>query len=71
MKYIKQPNQSTIQVTFEMTVEELKLLTQGLGCTNQDSRVKAGMTPSQSSVCCKFFHVASEACKDIEIKTND
>ena len=68
MKYITQPNQSIIQVTFEMTVEELKLLTEGIGNTTQTGRVNAGMTVQQAMVCGKFFWIASEACKDIGIK---
>lgn len=71
MKYIPQPNNPTIQVTFEMTIEELKALTQGLGATSQSSRVKAGMTELQSSVCDRFFYTADEACKALGINTND
>ena len=68
MKYITQPNQSTVQVTFEMTVEELKLLTEGIGNTSQTSRVNAGMTVQQAIVCGEFFWTVLEACKTIGIK---
>ena len=51
-----------------MTVEELKLLTEGIGNTSQTSRVNAGMTVQQAMVCGEFFWTALEACKDIGIK---
>ena len=71
MKYIRQTNNPTIQVSFEMTIEELKALTQGLGATSQSSRVTAGMTELQASACDRFFYTADEACKALGINTND
>ena len=44
MKYITQQSTPTIQVTFEMTAEELQLITQGIGNTSETSRTNAGMT---------------------------
>lgn len=71
MKYIRQTNNPTIQVTFEMTIEELKALTQGLWATSQSSRVQAVMTELQASACDSFFYTADEACKALGINTND
>lgn len=71
MKYIKQPNQSTIQVTFEMTVEELKLLTEGIGNTSELSREKAGMTRKEAQTCGNLYGPLSDACKYYGVIINE
>lgn len=68
MKFVETQNMSeTIQVTFELTREELRLITDGIGSTSQISREEIGMSESQSIKVGSFYYVLSSACKKFDI----
>jgi len=71
MKYITQQSTPTIQVTFEMTAEELQLITQGIGNTSETSRTNAGMTKQQSKKAGEFYSALIQACKDFGVSPNE
>lgn len=68
MKFVKTQNMSdTIQVTFELTREELKLITDGIGLTSQQSRENIGMSKTQASKVGSFYYCLYSACKKFNI----
>ncbi len=68
MKFVETQNMSeTIQVTFELTREELKLITDGIGSTTEIGREEIGMSESQASKVGSFYYVLSSACKKFNI----
>jgi hypothetical protein len=68
MKFVETQNMSeTIQVTFELTREELKLITDGLGSTSQQSRENIGMSKTQASKVWSFYYCLSSACEKFNI----
>lgn len=71
MKYITQQSTPTIQVTFEMTAEELQLITQGIGNTSETSRTNAGMTKQQSKKVGEFYNALIQACQDFGVNPNE
>ena len=69
MKFVETQNMSdTVQVTFELTREELKLITDGVGSTSQQSRENIGMSKIQASKVGSFYYCLSSACKKFNIK---
>ena len=71
MKYITQQSTPTIQVTFEMTAEELQLITRGLGNTSETSRINSGMTKLQAKNVGEFYNALIQACKDFGVIPNE
>lgn len=68
MKFVETQNMSdTVQVTFELTREELKLITDGIGSTSQQSRENIGMSRTQASKVGSFYYILSNACKKFNI----
>ena len=69
MKFVETQNMSdTVQVTFELTREELKLITDGIGSTSQQSRENIGMSKTQASKVGSFYYCLTSACKKFNIK---
>jgi hypothetical protein len=68
MKFVENQSMTdTIQVTFELTREELKLITDGLGSTSHQGRESIGMSSTQASKIGSFYYILSNACKKFNI----
>ena len=67
MKYITQQSTPTIQVTFQLTADELELITLGIGSTSETSRVTAGMSKQQAQSVGNFYIALSDACKEFGV----
>lgn len=67
MKYITQQSTPTIQVTFQLTADELELITLGIGNTSENSRISAGMTKHQSQSVGEFYIALTDACKEFGV----
>ena len=63
MKYISQQSTPTIQVTFQLTTDELELITLGIGSTSETSRITAGMSKQQAQSVGEFYNALCDACK--------
>lgn len=71
MKYISQQSTPTIQVTFQLTADELELITLGIGNTSENSRITAGMSKQQSQSVGEFYIALSDACKEFGVAYNE
>lgn len=67
MKLAEKPSNDVVYVSIKMTRDELRLITQGLGQTSYNSRVDAGMSPSESNSCHHLFYTLDEACRNLGI----
>ena len=67
MKYISQQSTPTIQVTFQLTTDELELITLGIGSTSETSRITVGMSKQQSQSVGKFYNALCDACKEFGV----
>lgn len=70
MKLIEEQPDDTVSVSIQMTRDELRLITQGLGNTSQTSRINAGMQPSESSSIFDLYCTLVEACRQSGIELN-
>lgn len=69
MKFVENQSMTdTIQVTFELAREELKLITDGIGSTSQQCREEIGMSKTQASKVGSFYNCLSSACKKFNIE---